>query len=63
MSVSVQAYAVYRTEASGEQPIGYVVNRVLWDGQSEYIPGAGLELVSDPANAYPNGSTYQVDGT
>lgn len=60
---NVQAYAVYRTVASGEQPIGYVVNRVLWNGQSEYIPGKGLELVSDPVNAYPIGSIYSDTAT
>lgn len=60
MADNVQAYAVYRTVAFGEQPIGYVVNRVLWNGQSEYIPGAGLELISDPTNTYPIGSVYSA---
>lgn len=56
--MAVQNYAEYRTVASGSEPVGYVVNVVVWDGSTPYSPGDGLALVADPDGKYPIGSTY-----
>lgn len=53
-----QNYAEYRTAGSGSEPVGYVVNVIVWDGQAKYSPGAGFALVADPDGKYPIGSTY-----
>lgn len=53
-----QNYIVYRTEASGDQVVGYVTNNILWDGVSPYEPGSGLAMIPDPDRLYPIGSTY-----
>ena len=61
-TATIQAYAVYLTAAETEQgtarPIGYVVNRVLWDGASAWTPDSGCAVVADPDGLYPIGSTY-----
>ena len=61
-TATIQAYAVYLTAAatvSGTARVaGYVVNRVLWDGASDWTPGSGLAVVADPDGLYPIGSTY-----
>ncbi|BCZ76157.1 hypothetical protein [Komagataeibacter phage phiKX2] len=57
-SSSIQNYIVYRTAASGSEGVGYVVNRVLWDGASTFEPGTGLALALDADGAYQVGSTY-----
>jgi len=61
--MTVQNYAVYRVTASGDQPAGYVVNNILWDGISTYQPGEGLLLIADPGRAYPIGSVYAPAAT
>ncbi|BCI68059.1 hypothetical protein [Acetobacter aceti] len=53
-----QNYAEYRTVASGTEPVGHVVNIIMWDGVTPYTPGDGLALVADPDGKYPVGSTY-----
>ena len=58
MSDSTSTYAVYRTAASDAEEVGFVVNRIVWDGKSEYSPGDGLAAIADPAGKYPIGSTY-----
>lgn len=55
-----QRYIEYRTVASGEQGAGYVVNAVVWDGVTPFMPGDGLALVPDPDGKYPIGSTYSA---
>jgi len=62
-STSADIYAVYRTVADGDQPIGYVANNILWDGVSSYEPGNGLAMVADPDRLYPIGSTYPATTT
>ncbi|MCE2579612.1 hypothetical protein LDL36_14135 [Komagataeibacter sp. FNDCR1] len=55
---SIQNHIVYRTVASGDEGVGYVVNSILWDGASTFDPGSGLALALDADRAYPIGSTY-----
>jgi hypothetical protein len=69
-----QAYAVIATvaqqvmiqnPANGEpvettvQP-GYVINRVMWDGGSEWSPPAGTEARADPTGTLQIGQTTTV---
>ncbi len=52
------AYSVYLTAATVEHPIGYVIDRVLWDGTADWLPPTGTAIVADPNGAYPIGSSY-----
>jgi|GEM_PF-3114595 len=61
--MSVVIYAVYRTTASGNEPVGYVTNNIMWDGVSNWAPGAGFAVVADPDRLYPIGSIYAPAAT
>lgn len=43
----MERYIVYRIIAAGAQPIGYVVNAVLWDGKSTWTPPSGMGIVQN----------------
>lgn len=51
--------AVYRTEASGDEPEGFVVNNILWDGVSEWSAPDGCAVIKDPGRKLPIGSIYK----
>ncbi|GBQ88894.1 hypothetical protein [Asaia krungthepensis] len=68
---NVTAWAVYYTVATQEtvpaadgsstsvsRAAGYVWNRVLWDGATEWSAPSGSASVSDPEGKYPIGSQY-----
>ncbi|MFT9385513.1 hypothetical protein [Acetobacter sp.] len=55
---NAENYIVYRTEASGDEGIGYVVNAIMWDGTGSLSPGDGLAIVADAKGDYPIGSIY-----
>ncbi|WP_197464455.1 hypothetical protein [Acetobacter cerevisiae] len=47
----MKRYAVYRTSAVDNETVGYVVNIVVWDGESPWIPPEGMSAVaSDTLN-------------
>lgn len=43
----MERYIVYRIIAAGAQPVGYVVNAVLWDGKSIWTPPSGMGIVQN----------------
>lgn len=43
----MQRYVVYRTIATDTQPVGYVVNAVLWDGKSSWAPPNGMAVIQN----------------
>ncbi|GBQ69614.1 hypothetical protein AA103196_2261 [Ameyamaea chiangmaiensis NBRC 103196] len=57
-------YAMYYTAATGSFAVGYVWNRIKWDGVSTWAPPAGSAIVLDEPDAttgvcaYPIGSSY-----
>ena len=53
-----QIYGVYLTTATSTQPVGTVVNNVLWDGSASWTPPTGQAAVADPDRQYPVNSTY-----
>ncbi|GBR55797.1 hypothetical protein AA18889_0328 [Acetobacter senegalensis DSM 18889] len=54
----MQRYIVYRIVADGTQPAGYVVNAVLWDGKSSWVPPNGMAIIqNDTLNI---GDTYTL---
>jgi len=54
------AYNLDGTTTETPRAAGYVWNRIVWDGVSEWSPPAGSAVVQDTDNAYPIGSTYQA---
>lgn len=60
MTNTVQEYAVYRTVATTTEAVGYVYNRIMWDGSEGWSPDTGSAGVADPDSKYPIGSTYPV---
>ncbi|GAN91476.1 hypothetical protein Gbfr_040_002 [Gluconobacter frateurii M-2] len=56
--MAIQTYAIYLTAASGDTPVGTVVNRVEWDGSQQLFLSSGQAAIADPDNKYPRGSTY-----
>ncbi|RUT25381.1 hypothetical protein C0V97_12425 [Asaia sp. W19] len=52
------AYSVYLTAATVEHPIGYVIDRVLWDGRSDWSPPDGTAAIPDHEGQHPIGSSY-----
>ena len=63
MAAGVEACTVCRTVGSGEQSVGYLVNRALWNGRIEGPPETTFGGVADPDGKYPIGSTCQVNDT
>lgn len=60
-SIVWAVYYLASVPASGrdpERPQGYVWNRILWDGITEWSPPDGSSVVSDPDGKYPIGSIY-----
>lgn len=51
-------YAIYQLTASAEHPVGYVVNRVMWDGIAPWRPPSGCAAVADPKGDHLIGSIY-----
>lgn len=43
----MERYIVYRIIAAGAQPVGYVVNAVLWDGKSAWTPPSGMGIIQN----------------
>lgn len=56
--VVTNIYAIYLTEASGSEPAGTVVNRVVWGGSGTWTAPAGRVAVLDNDGEYPIGSIY-----
>ena len=44
--MATTAYAIFNAE-------DICINRVLWDGESDWQPPAGCTVVPDPDNTYP----------
>ncbi|MEE8663517.1 MAG: hypothetical protein SOH81_08050 [Acetobacter sp.] len=63
MTNTVQEYAVYRTVATDKEAIGYVYNRIIWDGGDGWAPDSGSAAVADQENLYPIGSVYSVSAS
>lgn len=55
---SGQRYIVYLTEADGSQPVGTVVDAILWDGIAALTLPSGRALHLDAACQYPIGGEY-----
>ena len=64
-----QAYAIIATAATTysdawgnvlQAPVGTVINRVMWDGSSEWAPPPGTEARADPDGTLNIGATTTV---
>ena len=55
---TIQRYIEYRAVPHESEAVGYVVNAIVWDGVTPFMPGDGLALAPDPDGKYPIGSTY-----
>ena len=53
-----QVYAVYLTVATATQPVGTVVNNVVWNGVVTVPWPTGQDVIADPNRQYPIGSVY-----
>ncbi|MBM9400393.1 hypothetical protein JUN65_02135 [Gluconacetobacter azotocaptans] len=51
-------YILYRTVAAGDEPVGYVVNVIVYDGTSPLPLPSGVAVAADAARQYPIGSVY-----
>lgn len=67
--MALQAYAVIATTATTyvnqagvtvPAPAGTVINRVMWDGGSDWAPPAGTEARADPDGTLNIGTTTTV---
>ena len=51
-------YAVYLTSATITGKVGTVINRIVWDGSTEWPVPSGTAVISDHDGKYPIGSIY-----
>ncbi len=67
--MAAQAYAIIATAsityvngqgATVQAPAGTVINRVMWDGGSDWTPPANTEARADPNGTLGIGSTTSV---